>query len=593
MSGSREGEKMRLSAVLMADIVGYTKLVERNTAQTVATWKEVREDIIDPTIKEMQGRIVKLTGDGFLAEFPTIQDAVNCAIGMQTQLESSPLDFRMGVNLGDVIDDGEDIHGEGVNIAARIEALADPGSIAISGSVFEQVRNRISANYTDMGERKLKHVSAPVHVFQITNFTQPVGDGPQQLGPSMSEATKSATFSNKLPRILVAPFRNSSRNDDSNDIVEGIVEDLTTELSQLRSLEVVSNGASATLGGLGGDDRGLHAQHGIDFVLTGSIRSSGSRIRVSVELLDSVDGTVVWSERFSDTLDDIFEIQDRIVTKTLFYITGEIEVKTLDRAHRKPTENMTSYELLVKGKRLHHQYTKDTHILALDYFNKAIAADPENGSAHAWKACTIGGALNKGFLEPSDDINMETLLASIAKAKELNANDFECYRMLCRVSLVLERDHEKSLHFGKKAYDLNPNDPRILWAYGLTLALTGDGEMASTLLLKAEQLSPNFGVEGTTDVLWSALVVSTFVERKYEQSLEWFRKLDNVDFRSFILSAYSAKQCGSLDTEMQSHVDYVAKFRAVDHHYEIDNFLFTDFQVTEHLKDFSAQIFGS
>ena len=176
MPTSTHRDPRRLSAVLMADIVGYTKLVERDTDRTVNAWKSARRDVIDPLIAQLRGRIVKFTGDGFLAEFQTVQDAVNCAMSMQSRLRTSPLAFRMGVNLGDVIDDGDDIHGEGVNIAARIEALAEPGSITISGSVFEQIRNRISASFKDLGECELKHVSAPIHVFQIYNITQNVGE---------------------------------------------------------------------------------------------------------------------------------------------------------------------------------------------------------------------------------------------------------------------------------------------------------------------------------------------------------------------------------------------------------------------------------
>ena len=593
MSSSVEHQQKRLSAVLMADIVGYTKLVESDTDRTVAAWKAARSDIIEPALSKQHGRIVKFTGDGFLAEFPTVHDAVTCAMAMQAGLTESSLTFRMGVNLGDVIDDGDDIHGEGVNIAARIEALADPGCIAISGSVHEQVRNRIAADYTDMGERELKHVSAPIHVFQIANFAQAdLADPAPPTSPANKASPTSPANSKKVPRILVASFRNTSRNEDSGDIVEGIVEDLTTELSQIRTLEVISNGASATLDSTDGHTN-LHESHGIDFILTGSIRSAGNRLRVSVELLDSVEDTVVWSERFDETFDDIFDIQDRIVRKTIFIITGEIEVQTLDRAHRKPTENMTSYELMVKGKRLHHQYKKDTHPKALEFFNKAIEADPENGSAYAWRACTIGGALNRGYLPPSEEISMDSVFASIEKAKELNSNDFEVYRMLCRAALTLEKDHEKSLQFGAKAYELNPNDPRILWAYGIALALSGNGAEASDVLTKAAELSPNFGVEGTRDLLWSALLISAFVENKFAECAEWFAKIDNVDFRSFLLNAYSAQQCDASGNHHPSNDELMAKFRTLDHDNEIEEFLFKDPQITARLKAFCADVFAA
>ena len=593
MSGSSEHRRKRLCAVLIADIVGYTKLVESDTDRTVTAWKAARSDIIEPALNNQHGRIVKFTGDGFLAEFPTVHDAVTCAMAMQARLTESFLTFRMGVNLGDVVDDGDDIHGEGVNIAARIEALADPGCIAVSGSVHEQVRNRIAADYTDMGERRLKHVNAPVHVFQIANFAQGELNAPAKAASPVDKASlMNPVNAKKLPRVLVAPFRNISNNKDSEDIVEGIVEDLTTELSQVRTLEVISNGASGTLDSAG-DRANLNEIHGIDFTLTGSIRSAGNRIRVSVELLDSLKNNVLWSERFDEIFDDIFDIQDRIVRKTIFIVTGEIEVQTLDRAHRKPSENMTSYELMVKGKRLHHQYKRETHPKALEFFNKAIEADPENGSAYAWRACTIGGLLNRGYLPPSEEISMDSVLASIEKARELNSDDFECYRMLCRTALVLEKDHEKSLQYGAKAYDLNPNDPRILWAYGTAMALSGNGAGASDLLAKAAELSPNFGVEGTRDLLWSALLVSAFVENKFLECAEWFAKIDNVDFRSFLLNAYGSQQCEASRNHQPSNDELIAKFRTLDHDNEIEAFLFKDPSVTDRLKAFCVDLFSS
>ena len=592
MPNSAEAQPKRLSAVLMADIVGYTKLVERDTDKTVSAWKAARRDIIEPALSNQHGRIVKFTGDGFLAEFPTVHDAVICAMTMQAGLTGGPLTFRMGVNLGDVIDDGDDIHGEGVNIAARIEALADPGCIVISGSVHEQVRNQVAADYQDMGERDLKHVSAPIRVFQIISFPNAGGaESAQQTTPTCETSSTNPRSEKKAPRILVSPFRNTSQNQESGEIVEGIVEDLTTELSQIRSLEVISNSAASALN-TGKIPVDIYESYGVDFVLTGSIRSAGNRIRVSVELLDAVDNTVVWNERFNEVFDDIFEIQDRIVKKTIFYITGEIEVKTLDRAHRKPTENMTSYELMVKGKRLHSFYQKQTHPEALRFFNKAIEADSENGSAYAWQACTMIGDLNKGFLPVSEEINIDAVLSSIEKAKELNANDFECYRMLCRISLRLEKDHDKSLQFGKKAYDLNPNDPRILWAYGLTLALSGNGQDATDLLTKAADLSPNFGVEGTQDLLWSALVTSAFVENKFAECTDWFAKIDNVDFRSFLLNEYSVRKCDRSKTWQPPDADLVAKFRTLDHDSEIEQFLFKNTQTTGELKGFCAEVFS-
>ena len=217
-----EGRNRRLSAVLMADIVGYTKLVEQDTDGTVAAWSAARAEVIDPEIAKRAGRIVKFTGDGFLAEFANVQDAVECAISMQAGLADSPLDFRMGVNLGDVVDDGTDIHGEGVNIAARIEALAEPGGISISGMVFDSVRNRIDVEFEDLGAHEVKHVSAPIRVYRFPTGTSTTSDKapPETFAPL------------DKPSIAVLPFNNMSGDPEQEFFSDGISEDIITALSK-------------------------------------------------------------------------------------------------------------------------------------------------------------------------------------------------------------------------------------------------------------------------------------------------------------------------------------------------------------------------
>ena len=232
-----ESLNRRLSAVLMADIAGYTKLVEQDTDGTVAAWQAARTEVIAPNITKQAGRIVKYTGDGFLAEFATVQAAVECAIAMQAELAASPLDFRMGINVGDVVDDGTDIHGEGVNIAARIEALAQPGGISVSGSVYEHVRNRVEAQFEDLGEQEVKHVSAPVRVFRIapsgSNF---LAEAPRPERLSANTVERSS--------IAVLPFTNMSGDPDQEYFADGITEDIITALSNVRSFNVLARNST-------------------------------------------------------------------------------------------------------------------------------------------------------------------------------------------------------------------------------------------------------------------------------------------------------------------------------------------------------------
>ena len=233
---AEQGVTRRLAAVLAADIVGYTRLMEQDTDGTVAAWHAAREDVIDPCIAEHAGRIVKHTGDGFLAEFPSVQNAVKCAVTMQEGLAAKPIDFRMGVNLGDIIDDGEDIHGEGVNIAARIESLAEPGGVCVSGDVHNQVRNRLELTFDDLGDKEVKHVSRPVRVYAI-----------RSLGGAAS-APDALAIPDK-PSIAVLPFDNMSNDPEQEYFSDGITEDVTTELSKISGLFVIARHSAFTYKG--------------------------------------------------------------------------------------------------------------------------------------------------------------------------------------------------------------------------------------------------------------------------------------------------------------------------------------------------------
>jgi adenylate cyclase len=565
----------RLSAVLIADIAEYTKLVESDTEGTVSAWKSARKDIIDSTIRQLDGRIVKYTGDGFLAEFPTVQNAVDCAIRMQLSLKKSPLNFRMAINLGDIIDDGRDIHGEGVNIAARIEALAEPGGITISGSVFEQVRNRIRANFEDLGEHDVKHVSAPVRVFKIASETSKnIENKTNKSAISAVEKTNLHTdTNNRKTRLLVLPFRNSGKDQDNKDLVDGIVEDLITEFSLINDIEIMSNASTQSLRDKEINLNDIRDKFGVDFFLTGSIRSSGKRVRISVELLSVDEGSVLWNEKYDRVLEDVFDVQDEIVKNVIFSLIGEIEIKTLERSERKPTSNLSSYEYLLKGKVLHHNYTKDTHPKALEYFNKSIEMDPNNSAAYAWKACTIGGGISRGFFEESEDISKAIVGDLIEKSLEINNNNFECFRMLCRVHLTIYNDHDKSIEFGRKAYALNPNDPRILWGLGVALSLSGNGEEALEYLLKSFELSPHIGVEGSVDHIASAILLAYYSIDDYKNVLVWFYKLSTKGFRDYSLYFSSLK---NLNEEFIGIEDFREKYSDVELKREVELFRFKD-----------------
>jgi adenylate cyclase len=264
----------RLAAILAADVAGYTRLVELDTDGTVAAWKSARDNVIKPLVDKKSGHIIKFTGDGFLVEFPSVQDAVACAITLQEELRSSSLNFRMGINVGDITDDGGDVHGEGVNIAARLEALAEPGGICISGDVYNQVRNRIGAVFKDMGEQEVKHVSRPVSVFAINPTNQKTSDHLISPTPALPAT----------PSIAVLPFVNMSGDPEQEYFSDGITEDIITALSRISGLLVIARNSTMVYKDKAVDVKKVALEQGVQHVLEGSVRKSGNRIRVTAQL---------------------------------------------------------------------------------------------------------------------------------------------------------------------------------------------------------------------------------------------------------------------------------------------------------------------
>ena len=292
--------QQRLAAVLAADVVGYTRLMEEDTEGTVAAWQAVRDGVINPTVSDHSGRIVKLTGDGFLAEFPTVHEAVNCGIAMQEGFADSVLQFRIGINLGDIIDDGQDIHGEGVNVAARIETLADPGGISISGGVFDQVRNRIDASYEDRGEQKVKNVSAPVRVYAI-----------RLSGSAAIESSVGSSVADKAS-IAVLPFGNMSDNREYEFLADGLTEDIITLLARIPGFFVIARNSSFSYKGQSPDIRAVGRDLGVRYVVEGSLRPVGENMRITTQLIEAESGQHLWAGRYDRPVDEIHQVQDEV-----------------------------------------------------------------------------------------------------------------------------------------------------------------------------------------------------------------------------------------------------------------------------------------
>jgi adenylate cyclase len=388
-----EDEK-RLSAILAADVVSYTKRMEQDTDGTVKAWKSARTNVIDPMILNFSGRIVKHTGDGFLAEFNTVLDAVLCAVEIQAGLTSSPLKFRMGVNLGDIIDDGEDIHGEGVNLAARIEALADPGGISVSGVVYEQVFNRFGHRFEDMGKVEVKHVTRPVQVYRIVL----TGDD--------DRTTTTPLIPAELKRdntITVSDFENLSSDTEMGFFCESLTEDIATALGNIAQLTVVTEKRRVdSNNAITGNPDTAH------YLLSGKVRYAGNRIRISANLIDSQTGVQRWADRFDHDAGDLFEVQDIVVRNIVIGIHTELGAGDYTNQWQWGTEDLEAWQLMAKGFREFQKQSPDSIAKTAEFWEQALARDPNylaplmgNGYCYSYLAMASEGATAENYIAKS------------------------------------------------------------------------------------------------------------------------------------------------------------------------------------------------
>jgi adenylate cyclase len=500
-------DNRRLAAVLVADIAGYTRLVEQDTDATVTAWKAARADVIEPAIAEYSGRIVKLTGDGFLAEFSVVQDAVLCAVRMQQRLLESSLDFRIGVNLGDIIDDGQDIHGEGVNIAARIEALAEEGGICISGGVYDQVRNRLNHTFEDMGAHEVKHVSAPVRVYRVLldGVVKPVSSG--------------LVLPDK-PSIAVLPFDNMSGDEEQEYFSDGITEDIITTLSLFRSLFVIARNSTFVYKGGGVDIPTVARDLGVRYVLEGSVRKSGKRLRITAQLIDATTGGHIWAERYDRELDDIFALQDEITEQVVGALNPAIMDSEMHSALRERSDSLAAHDLLLRGVWHSQKYKQAENAKGQALFRKAIEIDADYALAYVWLGLSL-------FVEvwlnwsPAPEETLQAAYDAAKRAVALDDRDETGHAMLSFVYTFQGR-HETALAEARRAVELNPGNPHSQNALG-TACNWGSGEYEEAIPFfdTALRLSP------ADQYMFSWLgsqAVSHYHLRRYEEAIECARK---------------------------------------------------------------------
>ena len=494
----------RLAAVLISDVMDYTRLLEENTERTVAAWSDARDNVIEPIIIPSDGRIVKFTGDGFLAEFNTVQAALECAIEIQNKLSDNPLKFRMAVNMGDIIDDGRDIHGEGINIAARLESIAEPGGICISGDVFNQVRNRINAEYEDLGPQEVKNVSNPVQAYKVRFEIN-----------KQNNTTQKKSVNKERPTLAILPFDNMSSDGELEYFADGVTEDIITAASKFKFLNVIARNSVFVYKGQSPDIVQVGKDLNARYVVEGSIRKSGNRARVNVQLIKGMDGGHLWAERFEKNVEDIFDLQDQIVDT----VSKGLNLALLDAernlAMTMPEEEMGAWELSHRANWHFYRHQKEDFKEAVRFANKSLEIDENNPIA--WAVKGVAGDTSD-FLGYSND-RLDNI-GFLKKSIELGPTDALCHAYLGHV-YNSKGDQQNAIACYKKSISLNPNLQFGLMGLGWVLVFSDQFSEGRDYLEKAIAISDNSPITGR---VYIALSMSYFGEENNDEAVKWINQ---------------------------------------------------------------------
>ena len=473
----------RLAAILAADVVGYTRLMGADETGTLRRLTDLREGVLEPLISHHRGRTVKLMGDGVLVEFASLVEAVECAVAWQAamaeheadQAEDGRLSFRIGVNLGDVIVEGEDIFGDGVNIAARLEGLAEPGGICISGDAYRQVRGKVEAEFEDLGEREVKNLTEPLRVYRIAVTRSPP--------IASSLATKPLPLPDK-PSIAVLPFTNMSGDPEQEYFADGITEDIITELSKFRTLFVIARNSSFAFKNQALDARQISSKLGVRYVVEGSVRRAGNRVRITAQLIDAAEDKHIWAQRYDRDLEDIFAVQDEVTVAIVTAIEPHLAISERKRALRKPPESLDAWENYQRGLWHTFQYRPEARDTTLAFLRRAIELDPTFASAQAGLGYALVVYVILGA-SPDRKTDIERALEASQAAVRLDEHDPFAWVALTRAH-ILRGEHDAAIAAADTAISLNPNS--ALAHFGRAHALWHSGRPSEAIASHDEAL---------------------------------------------------------------------------------------------------------
>jgi len=512
---SEERVERRLAAILAADVAGYSRLMGADEEGTLAALRAVRRELGDPKIAEHRGRIVKTTGDGLLVEFPSVVDAVRCAVEVQREMiarnAAEPaqrrIEFRMGINVGDIIIEDGDIFGDGVNIAARLEALAEPGGICLSAAAHEQVRDRLDIAFDDLGEQQVKNIARPVRTYRVA------------LGAS-SRAALPATAPLPLPdkpSLVVLPFQNLTGDAEQEYFVDGMVEEITTAIARLPWLFVIARNSAFTYKGKPVAVKQVAQELGVRYVLEGSVRKAGNRVRITGQLIDTATGAHIWADRFDGALDDIFELQDQVASNVAGAIEPKLRQSEIERASRKPTANLTAYDLYLRALAQSYRLTEEGFAEAVVLARQALAIDPSYAPAAALVgSCRVRQRVQGWGALSAADVSEACRLAR--QALEAERDDAETIWQTAFTLFHLAGEAAMAAAALDRALARNPNAAHAWLARGNIHALRNEPEAAIGACERARRLSP---FDPLAFAIALNIAVAHLAARRFEQAIDW------------------------------------------------------------------------
>jgi len=529
---AEERVQRRLAAILAADVAGYSRLMGQDEEDTLAALTAHRTELIEPCIAEHRGRVVKTTGDGILAEFASVVDAVRCAVvfqeGMRERNADGPEDrriqFRIGVNLGDVIVQDDDVFGDGVNVAARLEAMADTGGVCVSGDVYRQCRGKVHVQFDDLGEQQVKNIAEPIQTYRV-RFDASV---------AKDRAARPAPLDG--PSIAVLPFDNMSGDPEQAYFSDGIAEDIITDLSKLSGLVVIARNSSFAYRGKSVDVKRIARELGVGYVLEGSVRKASSRVRITAQLIDGTTAAHLWAERYDRELEDIFAIQDEITGHVVEALKVKLDVGERKRIGRLGTTNVEAYDYVLRGREMLYRFTPDTNAEAEGLFEKAIALDPSFTAPYADLAIVVFTAYLNRWNDASE-ANLERGFRLAQKAIGLDASSPQGHWALALAHLW-RRELDQALVEAEKAVVLAPSYAEAAAVRGNILGYASRPDEAIESLERAMRLDPR-----PPNIWLHFLAHAHFLKGEYEEAVgllnRRIRLLPGTDIsRALLASCY-------------------------------------------------------